>query len=252
MKNKTINKSVAILLTGDELVNGEIIDNNGHQIARYLFDHAIANGMRLNCSDDQEALELSMRFLLRHHQALITTGGLGPTSDDRTRFALANITGQTLRFDEESWQRITERLHKVRVSPIGTNKQQALFPESARVIPNFQGTASACELRYQDKLIFMLPGPPAECMPIFESEVLPRLIEEGFCCDLYREKWQLTGIGEGNIAAQLDPLLEQYDFILGYRAHKPYIDLKITCDDAQVFKAVKAKIEALIKPYKVN
>lgn len=152
-------KKVALLITGDEIVNGDITDSNGHYIAQQLYHKHMINGVRVSCNDEQTALESAIGFLLKNHHALITIGGLGPTSDDRTRFALAAATQLDLIFNDTVWQHIVARLSKHQVAAVDSNKQQALFPQHAHVIPNNNGTAYACELSYRDKLIFMLPGP---------------------------------------------------------------------------------------------
>lgn len=244
-------KKVAILITGDEIINGEIADSNGHHIAQQLFAHNIDNGLRLSCDDDQTRLEYAIQFLLQHHQALITIGGLGPTSDDRTRFALAKVLNQELVFDPDSWQRLVDRLTAKQIAVAETNRQQALFPQDAKIIPNINGSAAACAIQHQQQTVFMLPGPPNECLPIFEEVVLPQLLAQGFAKTQYRQRWTLTGIGESTIAQQLDPLLADYNFTLGYRFYRPYLDIKITTMDQQIFDTVKALVEDKVKDYLV-
>lgn len=244
-------KKVALLATGDEVLNGDITDGNGQFISQTLFKHNITNGLHLICSDQQAELECSMQFLLEHHDALITTGGLGPTSDDRTRFALSAATQKELIFDENTWQYILGRIKKRNTPLPDNNRQQAFFPEGATILRNLNGSASACQFEYKGKLIFMLPGPPVECFPLFETHVLPALLKHNFAETIFRKKWLLQGIGEGNLAALLDPLAEKHGFTIGYRFIRPRIELKIMSHDEKVFELAVVEIEKLINNHVV-
>lgn len=82
--------------------------------------------------------------------------------------------------------------------------------------------------------------------------MLPRLVANDFVQQLYRKKWLLRGIGEGNLAQQIDPFLQDYDCTIGYRCNKPYIELKIACHDEKIFLALLTKIEMMIAAYLVK
>jgi molybdenum cofactor synthesis domain-containing protein len=241
-----MNKSVALLATGDELLNGDITDGNGQHISKSLFQHHIQNGLHLICSDSQKELENSMHFLLADHDALITTGGLGPTSDDRTRFALATVLNEKLVMNDEAWQHIVARFAERKLILSDNNKQQALFPQHAKIILNNNGSAAACEIQHHNKIIFMLPGPPNECLPIFDNYVLPKLIAEKFVCQVYRKRWMLTKISESYLASHIDPLMEQHACVIGYRVMKPDVELKVESHDEKVFIAVTDAIEHIL------
>lgn len=238
-------KKVALLATGDELLNGDILDGNGQYISSILFQHKISNGLHLICSDNQTELEKSIRFLLAEHDALIITGGLGPTSDDRTRFALATVLDEELILNEEAWQHIVSRFKKRNLILADNNKQQALFPKQATIILNQHGSAAACEIIHKNKFIFMLPGPPHECLPIFDTHILPKLLQEKFGRELYRKKWLIT-VSESYLAAHIDPLMEKYECIIGYRATKPQVELKVETHSPTILESISAEIEALI------
>ena len=164
-----LGKRIAFLATGDEIVNGDILDTNAPYFARQLTDNSFVPGTRLIVSDDQKEMESAIRYLLQDHDALITIGGLSPTSDDRTRFAISDALEKPLQFDEASWDRIVEKLNSYNLAIPENNKQQCLFPENAEIYPNPNGTASACCINHDDKLVFMVPGPPNECREIFQK-----------------------------------------------------------------------------------
>lgn len=245
-------RKIALLSTGDEITNGNIVNTNSQVIAEGLFEQCIQPGLHLTASDDQIEIEKAIRFLLSEHAGLIITGGLGPTSDDRTRFALANVIGKELVFDEDCWRRIVERLQRLNLPIPDSNRQQCLFPPQALIFPNQNGTASGCLVSHHGQPIFMLPGPPFECMPIFAEQVLPYLQAEGYARPLFRCEWLLLGVSEGSIAAQLDPLAESSGCYVGYRVNQPYLEVKLQAAEQAVLEQLRKKFADIIGSYSVS
>lgn len=237
---------IALLSTGDEITNGNIVNTNSQSIAEQLFAADIQPGLQATASDEQKDIEAALRFLLADHAGLIITGGLGPTSDDRTRFALAQVINTPLTFDEPCWQYIIERLQRVNLPIPDSNRQQCLFPTGAAIFRNENGTAAACRVDYQGKPIFMLPGPPFECMPIFKQHVLPYLQANGFSQALFRREWLLLGVSEGSVAALLDPLMEPTGCTIGYRLNPPYLEVKLQSRDQTALTKTYHQFNALI------
>lgn len=245
-------RKVALLSTGDEITNGDILNTNGYAIAQQLFEHNIQPGLHLTASDDQTEIETAMQFLLRDHAALIITGGLGPTSDDRTRFALSHVLKAELIFDETCWQRVVERLQRLSLAIPETNRQQCLFPRDAIIFANDNGTAAACQIIHGQQSIFMLPGPPFECLPIFTQKVLPYLQANGYARPLFRCEWLLLGVSEGSIAALLDPLMENSGCYIGYRVNQPYLEVKLQSADKTALEKMRSQIAALISAQSIS
>jgi nicotinamide-nucleotide amidase len=245
-------QKIAILATGNEIVNGDIANSNGQNIARLLFEHCIGVGSHMTVVDDQVLIEQAMRFLLQDHAALITIGGLGPTSDDKTRFALSTVVDQPLIFHPASWDALHARLSRLGYTVAESNRQQALFPSQATVIPNTNGTANACKVVWQNKLIYMLPGPPRECLPIFQQIVLPELLAADFAQPLVRRSWLLQGIGESNLASSLDCIIDHQRCVLGYRASYPYLELKLEASSQTILQAETAKLMPFIQAYIIS
>lgn len=241
-----LGKRIAFLCTGDEIVNGEILDSNTPHFAQRLIENNFVPGTRLIVSDDQKEMELGIRYLLQDHAVLITTGGLGPTSDDRTRFALSDALEEPLEFDDASWERINSMLNRLNVEIPENNRQQCLFPASAEIFANDNGTASACCVTKGEQLIFMLPGPPNECRPIFDKYILPRLQQADLQQMIHRRSWILLGVSEGKIAKNLDPLVEGTDCDIGYRVNYPYLEVKLQSTNEDALEAMIPKLEAQI------
>ena len=245
---KGLGKRIAFLCTGDEIVDGEILDTNAPHFAEQLIAHHFIPGTRLIVSDDQKEMEKGIRYLLQDHSVLITLGGLGPTSDDRTRFAVSSAIESPLEFDQACWDHIVEMFHRLHYADIPeNNRQQCLFPAGAEIYPNANGTAAACCITKSEKLIFMLPGPPNECCPIFDQHVLPRLLKTNWQEDIYRRSWMLLGVSEGQIAEELDSLTEDSACDIGYRVSYPYLEVKLRSTNKTALAALAPKLEAKIQ-----
>lgn len=249
-------KSIALLATGDEIINGDILNTNAQKIAQILFDKQINVGQHMVASDDEQEIINSIEYLFRSHQVIITIGGLGPTSDDRTRFAIAKAINHDLIFDQASWSKIKKRLEKYGLSYIPeSNKQQALFPENAKIYPNPNGTAAGClaENKLNNIIIIMLPGPPHECLPMFENFALPDLLNKNFSQQKCFKHWMLFGVGEGQIAEELEIILKKYPSCRpGYRVTFPYLEFKVLSDNPTEFEQAVSAIENHIIEFTIN
>jgi len=246
---------VAFLATGSEIVSGEIINTNSQQLAQILFSYGILAGDHLCVDDDQTNLNAGLSYLFSRHRVVITTGGLGPTADDRTRSCIAKLLNQPLRFDDACWQRIVKRITSHGKHLAYSNRQQAYFPQQAINIPNANGTADAFYLEHGQQLLIALPGPPKECLPIFNEIFLPLL------CDLPKLRhngqlyhWTVTGVPEATIAETLNEsvaLVFQHE--IAYRTSTPYIYIKVFLTDDNPNRAdIIAAIEAIVAPYLVK
>lgn len=238
---------IALLATGDELTTGDILNTNGQKIAQSLFDMGFSIGSHVLVADDETEMVKAIDFLRQSHDVIILTGGLGPTSDDRTRFALASANNKTLFFDDASWQAIEERLNRYRLEIHESNKQQSYFPEGAEVLPNPHGTAAGCRLQTDDALFFMLPGPPKECLPMFFEQVQPYLLKHLQHTKYEQKKWRLFGVSEGEIAAELDKLTADFPVTTGYRWDYPYLEFKLLYEAGLDLKYLPKKLEERIQ-----
>ncbi len=241
-------ESIAILTTGDEIIQGDILNRNTQAIASFCQEHGFQLGNQLSCSDDQADLEHCMQFLLAKHKVLITTGGLGPTSDDRTRFALANVIGKSLVFDDNTWQHLIQRAQKLNYDLPESNRQQALFPEGGIILDNPQGTAAGCAIEHAGQWIFMLPGPPRECLPMFQDYVLP-LLQQHLTHNHYQlKKWLVFEITESKLGMEFDKLMADYPCVTGYRFCYPYIEVKLRYQAHKQINAMLFAAENFLAP----
>ncbi|WP_116963794.1 molybdopterin-binding protein [Fastidiosibacter lacustris] len=252
-KTYNITKNIGFLATGDEITTGDVLNTNTPELAQRLYSEGFEVGIHLACFDNKDKLKTSLKFLLNEHAIVITVGGLGPTEDDKTVEAIAEVFEQQLVFNEASWQRIYERVAKRFGSVPENNKKQAYFPQGAQVLINEVGTADGCYIHQGDKHLFMLPGPPHECLPMFEKLVLPILSQLQNKQKPAHFNWQLIGVSEAHIACQLKPLADKYQVELGYRAAYPYLEVKLhLASTSEGTIQLVNEIDALIEPFVVS
>lgn len=193
--------SVALVGTGDELVEGRHADTNSSEIARALIDAGFEPRRFTVLGDDEDGLVHLLLELAAGHGAIVITGGLGPTLDDITRHAAARAAGVELVHDDAVLQGLRE-LFARRGRPFAeANARQALFPRGATVMPNPNGTAAGFALEVAGAHVFALPGPPREMRPMLADHVLPRLRASvaGLPC-VERRAFHLYGIPESALA----------------------------------------------------
>lgn len=239
--------SIAILATGDEIIHGDTLNTNSQAIAYALCSEGFSLGFHMVCGDKEHEIVDGLDFLSTHHNVIIMTGGLGPTSDDRTRFALARFLQIELAEFTQALQHVQQRLQRANLSMNRGNRQQALFPQGACLFANPHGTALGCGYEKDNRHFFMLPGPPAECLPMLNQYVLPTLSQTKHS-DKHLLKWRLLGVAEGEIADRLDQALADIDCATGYRLDTPYLEFKVRCAATLVPK-VQDIITPIVAPY---
>ncbi|MCD6055406.1 MAG: cinA [Gammaproteobacteria bacterium] len=243
---------IGFLATGDEVCDGDIVNTNTPALARLLKENGWKIGHTLTVPDDEEAILKGFEYLAKEHDVIISIGGLGPTTDDRTRFALARFVKEELVFNEDSWQRLCERFKQyLRLDIPDNNRQQALFPKSAVVLSNRRGSADSCWIEHQHKIIFMLPGPPAECLGVMRDHVLAILKNHQYLNPSTDTilRWYLLGVSEGQIATEMEALLATDKCRTGYRAEYPYLEFKVWFDEKTSSKPLYEKITNALSNY---
>lgn len=228
-----------IVTIGDELLLGETIDINAVWLARELGALGIAVVRRTTVGDSAGAISAAVREALDRTGAVITTGGLGPTSDDRTRPAIAALFGRDLVPDQAIWEglRVLWRQRGRPGEPPESNRVQALVPQGATVLPNRHGTAPGLLLEDEEgRWVAMLPGVPREMRGLTNDELLPRLRSR--TADDRRVIRSITLRTTGIAESQLPDLLGEYAegfgaVALAYLPGQEGVDLRLTVRDAR-------------------
>ncbi len=227
---------VETITLGDELLLG--IRENAHltYLGHQLAHHGLEAAANLVIKDDPEEIRLFFAESWERADVVLTTGGLGPTSDDLTRETIAKFLGEELIFDESVEQHIKERFSLLDRTMPEINLRQCYRPESAEILANLYGTAPGLFIKKDGKILVMLPGPAREMHPMFEEQVVPRLQEAGVFpeIDCYLQL-RTAGIGESDLAEKVGHLLEgQEGLIVGYCAHAGMVDLRLSSLDGEV------------------
>lgn len=232
--------TIAMLATGEELIHGDTLDTNSHFFANILSTESLKPGMRLICGDKISEIIDALEFLARGHQTIIIIGGLGPTTDDLTRFALAKFLNKKL----VKYPQALEHLKKFKTDINDSNLQQILFPKDCSLIANPNGTALGCYLTHNNRDIFLLPGPPSESRPMFENFVIKKLRKN----DSHKIilKWLLFGIPESNLNQLITKAFANIAAKIGFRLDKPYIELKI-CLEPHLKEEVTKLVTTILK-----
>lgn len=219
-----------LITLGEELLLG--LTRNGHltYIGDQLRQHGTTLHSNYTISDESDDILDQFRFCWERADVIITTGGLGPTVDDRTKEAVAEALGEKLVFDGNVLEAIENRFANLGKAMSENNRKQAYRPSSAEVIPNSRGTAPGLWLNKDGKLLIMLPGPPNELEPMFANQVIPRLETLGYI-EGQENYLQLRtiGIGESQLETDFQSLFEKHeDLQVAYCAHQGQVDCRIS------------------------
>lgn len=196
-----------IIAVGTELLMGEILNSNSRDIARELYNLGIDVYHQSVVGDNLNRVSKELETAFERADLVITTGGLGPTRDDLTKEAAAHFLKREMILDEESIKHL-EDFFGSRGLPLNEgNKRQAYFPEGAKIIPNENGTAPACIIEFDEKVLVILPGPPREVIPLMEKYIIPYLEKRTgkvFISDIIN----ISGIGEGHMEEKIMDIIE--------------------------------------------
>jgi nicotinamide-nucleotide amidase len=238
--------AVEVVTIGDELLLGFTIDTNGAFLARRLAEHGIAVVRRTAVGDDLPAIAGAVGEALQRTGIVVTTGGLGPTSDDLTRDAIAAVFGRALRVDEShlAWMRDRWRARFGRDMP-DSNRRQAMIPVGARRLDNRHGSAPGILIEDDRGFVVMLPGVPRELRGMAEDTLLPLLLERGCGGDdcIRSRTVRTTGIAESLLQDRLRDI-RPGDAVsapsLAYLPGVDGVDLRITMRGATSREALAA------------
>ena len=224
---------VEIINTGSELLLGTTLNTHGAWIGNELFKLGL-RVQRQTTVPDGDAIRTAMAEAMERSDVVIVTGGLGPTSDDITREATAEVLGVELITDEAALRSIEAFFSDRGRTMAEDNKKQALNPVGADILPNPHGTAPgvyAPPVMSGDRLcaIFLLPGPPGEMRPMFKNEVEPRLRAlADIAEDHHVQVLRFTEVGESDFHARIDKELTAIaDLEVGYCARTREVDLRL-------------------------
>ena len=250
-------RQVELITIGDELLLGFTIDTNAVHISRVLAAKGIEIVRRTTVGDDAEKIAVAVREALDRTGAVITTGGLGPTSDDLTKPSIARIFGREMKLDESIAAELEKRWRARFPGSVfpATNRTQAEIPEGARILTNRHGSAPVIWL--EDELgrwVAMMPGVPREMRGMLAEEVFPAIEARGgsVATVVLSGTLRTTGIAESAIAELLGPnfLGDPTDagwLPLAYLPGVSGVDLRVTAKGLPPDRANMLVADAILK-----
>jgi len=185
---------------GTELLLGQIVDTNAAWLAAKLAGIGVGVYFKSTVGDNLERIQGVLRLALERADAVICTGGLGPTGDDLTTEAIAAVTGRPLMLHEPSWEHIQRLFRHRNLQLQESHRKQAMLPEGAIPMPNPVGSAAGYILEFDGKLIAAMPGVPSEMTAMAEQSLFPYLAgKAGNGAVIKSRVLKFTGIGESGV-----------------------------------------------------
>ncbi len=222
---------VQLLLTGNELMSGDVIDTNSAMIAQQFNQIGIEIQRRVTIADNLEKLINEIKSLSLQCDILIINGGLGPTVDDMTAQALAIAANKKIVRNPQAMQHLHAWCKQRNYHLSDENKKQADLPEGCELIANPIGSAVGFKLTLNHCDIFCTPGVPSELKQMLKNEICPQLAQR-IPPHLHTKitKLQVFGLGESSIQRLINEQLPNWpqEIELGFRAAIPMIEIKLT------------------------
>lgn len=199
-----------IIAIGSELLTPDRTDTNSLWLTEKLNGTGVEVKLKTIVGDDDARLEEAIRDALRRSRVVITTGGLGPTEDDITRKVAARALGRRLLLNEKVLNSIREKFMRLGRAMPEINSRQAMVIEGAEVLDNPHGTAPGMYIEHEGRAVVLLPGPPREMQPMFESFVRPKLTAKAGDVRVVRRILRVAGMGESAVDERIAPVYTQY------------------------------------------
>jgi competence/damage-inducible protein CinA-like protein len=250
---------VELVNTGSELMLGRVLNSHQQWLCRQLADRGYRVGRQVAVADGALEIELAVREALSRADLVLTTGGLGPTSDDLTRDSIARLLGRQLREDAETLAHIQAFFARRNRPMPERTRLEAQVPLGASILPNLHGTAPGLAIEvspnpFRDQgrgsWLIMLPGPARELRPLFTNFVVPFLqravpLPEPFvCCTL-----RTVGLGESVVQERIGEALGglvSAGLEVGYCARPGQVDVRLAATGDSAAKLV-AEAEAVVQ-----
>lgn len=242
---------VEVIAVGTELLLGQIVNTNAATIGAALAEAGLDAHFQQVVGDNLARVAEAIRLAMRRSDAVVVTGGIGPTQDDLTREALCLATGLEMEFSEEYAQHLREWWDKRgRVMP-ESNLRQAQHPVGSELLMNPKGTAPGLALEHDGTLVFCVPGVPAEMEHLVSEEVVPRILarsgETAVLESLVLRTW---GRSESDIADLLDDVYQSStNPSLAFLASSGEIKIRISAKagDRQTARALMEPMESEVR-----
>ncbi|MFW5687076.1 MAG: competence/damage-inducible protein A [Halanaerobium sp.] len=231
----------AVVATGSELINGLVQDSNSKFLAEKISSLGIEVENILICGDQKENIKNTIAMASQKADLIFITGGLGPTEDDLTKKAFAELMNLRLIYSKEIENKLKNIFCNYNSEMSSNNLSQAYIPEGAEVIDNQKGTAPALKIKIDNKIFYLLPGVPKELKCIFKNKILDDLKKTGKDQILIKE-FNFIGIGESTLASKVSDLNLSSEIKVSYQAGKAEVKLRLKIDQKSKFDLREKKV----------
>ena len=170
--------NISLLSVGTEILLGDTVNTNLSSLGKILYEDGFLLDSEITVADDRNSINEKFMSLFSANDVVITCGGIGPTEDDFTKEVICQALELDLEIDQDHIEWMKSRWESRGLSMPETNIKQAEIPNGATKLNNTMGTAPGILIEVQNKLVFILPGPPREFIPLIKDEVMPRLKEK--------------------------------------------------------------------------
>ncbi|WP_286269283.1 CinA family nicotinamide mononucleotide deamidase-related protein [Thalassotalea hakodatensis] len=223
--------NIQLLLTGDEIMNGDIVDSNSAMIAQQLIPFGLKIAKKTTVSDDLSLLIEEINTLSQQADILIINGGLGPTVDDLTAQALATAINVPIEKNNQAYQHVLNWCDKRSYPITDACIKQAMLPKGVDIIANDIGSAVGFSIVHHQCHIYCTPGVPRELAIMLEQHIIPQFadnVTQNFAYQV--RKLQVFGIGESSIQQLIHNHFPKWpaEISLGFRACTPMLEVKLT------------------------
>ena len=203
-----------VVAIGTELLLGQIVDTNSSWLGEQLSAAGIDSCLQVKVGDNLNRMVKAIRQTLVDADAVIICGGLGPTHDDITREAIAEIMGVELEFNDEVGMAISEMFASRNRRMPEINMRQAMVPKGANIIEQRRGTAPGLICPVGDKVIYAVPGVPYELYEMFERAILPDLlVRSGSVSVISSRVLRTWGESESGLNERLFGVIEELESV---------------------------------------
>lgn len=220
-------RSAEIVTIGTEMLLGDLVDTNTAWISNRLAALGVGIYRHTTVGDNTDRIVGALRDAASRADLVVTTGGLGPTSDDLTNACIGLLTGRPMVEYQEARAHVDEKFAKFGREPTPSNYKQALFPEGTELIPNPLGTAMGALVEWEGTLFATMPGVPSEMKGMFEETISP-LIRARSDGSIVSKTLHFAGIGESALAEQVQDFLDADDPTVAPLAGQGRVRLRIT------------------------
>lgn len=222
--------NIEIISTGEEILTGSVVDTNSAYMAQIFEENGYNIIRHTTTGDDFDSLVDLFRESGKRSDVTIVTGGLGPTTDDRSAEAAAEAAGCKLKQNDDAVKSVENYFNQSGRMVSDSNKKQTILPEIADCIQNTSGTAPGFALTIGKSRFFFLPGVPGEMMDMFQNQIISEVaaLAGGNNQTSLKKSFFLFGLSEAVVNERLKPIGDKFPGVMtGFRADAPVIEIKL-------------------------